>query len=215
VKTGRFISFAALAALALAPALPAQERDRRDRSRDRDRDTQQSSSASTRPAPAGYLDRYAVLEQRNIFARDRSKPQVRTTAPSSTTQPTRRSLEESLILRGIAMEDWGFRAYVEDLNTNGTLKLSPGDALGRARVVMIALDAIALEQDGRQFWIEIGHDLTGKRVDAAPVFAAGTSSASATTSPATLPANVDLNDPSLTHEQRMKLRRQLLDQQGR
>ncbi len=204
--TRRFITFATLAALGLASAdLPAQERDRRRSSRD-DLSTP-TQLPSTQPAAAGYAEWYAILEQRNLFVKDRSRPTTRQTS-SASTQPARRSVEQSLVVRGIAMEDIGYRAYVEDLNTGSTLRLSPGEPLGRGQVSAIALDAIAYERDGKQTWIEIGNDLTGK-------FSTASGSASATLSPTSLPANVDLNDPSLTVEQRMRLRVQLRQQEHR
>ena len=209
----RLITFTALAALATGSAVPAQDRgSSRERGRDRDRDRSgqsEPSSATTRPGPAGYNERYAIVEQHNVFVRDRSRPTSRPVSGSST-QPARRSLEESLVVRGIAMEEYGYRAYVEDLNTGSTLRLSPGDTLGHGRVTAVALDAIAYEHDGRKTWIDIGSDLTGKISLAA---SSSYASSSATTSPTTLPANVNLNDPSLSVEQRMRLRKQLLDQQ--
>ena len=217
----RLMTLAALLALAVTPVLTAQERDRssdrsdrRDRYRDRDRSreaqTQSAEAVMLAPAPPGYTDKYAVLELRNVFLKDRSRPTSRPSS-SSTTQPTHRSPEESLAVRGIAIEDDGFRAYVEDLNNNAMLKVSPGDTLARGHVTAIELDAIAYEHDGKQTWVNIGNDLTGKL---APV-ATSAYGSSATTSPTTLPANIDLNDPSLTAEQRMRLRRQLLEQRGR
>ncbi len=201
------ITFTTLAVLGLASVqLPAQERDRR-RERSRDDQSAQTQQPSTQPAAAGYAERYAILEQRNLFVKDRSKPAPRLFTPAST-QPARRSVEQSLVVRGIAMEDIGYRAYVEDLNTGSTLRLSPGEPLGRGHVSAIALDAIAYERDGNQTWIEIGKDLTGE-------FSTASGSASATTSPTSLPANVDLNDPSLTVEQRMRLRVQLGQQEHR
>jgi hypothetical protein len=205
VNTRHLIRFAVLAALAVASAeLPAQDRERR---RNRDEQSSQDQQPSTRPAAAGYSERYAVLEQRNVFVKDRSRPTTRNTS-SASTQPARRSAEESLVVRGIAMEDVGYRAYVEDLNTGSTLRLSPGDSLGRGHVAAVELDAIAYEHDGKHTWIEIGSDLTGK------FSGASSSAAAASSSPTTLPANVDINDPSLTVEQRMRLRVQLR-QQGR
>jgi hypothetical protein len=213
----RLITLAATAALALASAVPAQERDRERPSdrRDRNGDAQPvgaspSSSSTTRPATASYSDRYAILERNNIFVKDRSRPATRSYS-SSSTATTRRSPEESLVVRGIAMEEFGYRAYVEDLNNSSTTRVSPGDPLGRGRVVAVALDAIQYEHDGRQSWIDIGSDLTGKQSAAVSPY----SSASASTSPTSLPANVDLNDPSLTVEQRMRLRVQLQQQRGR
>ena len=211
MRSSRLITLATLAALGLATIAPAQDRsrDRRDRDRDRDRDGS-SSYATTQPAPSGYNERYAILEQRNVFVRDRSRPTSRPlSSGSSSTQPTRRSVEESLVVRGIAMEEYGYRAYVEDLNTGNTLRLSPGDALGRGQVAAVALDAIAYEHDGKKTWIDIGSDLTGK----ASLASASPYASTATTSPTTLPANINLNDPSLTVEQRMRLRVQLQNQQ--
>ena len=213
MRNNRLITLATLAALGLGTIAPAQDRssrDRRDRDRDRDRDSQ-SAYATTQPAPSGYNERYAILEQRNVFVRDRSRPTSRpVSSGSSSTQPTRRSLEESLVVRGIAMEEYGYRAYVEDLNTGNTLRLSPGDALGRGQVAAVALDAIAYEHDGKKMWIDIGSDLTGK---ASIASVSSPYASAATTSPTTLPANVNLNDPSLTVEQRMRLRVQLQNQQ--
>ena len=211
MRDNRLITLATLAALGFGAIAPAQERSRDRRDRDRDRDGSSSSYATTQPAPSGYNERYAILEQRNVFVRDRSRPTSRpVSSGSSSTQPTRRSIEESLVVRGIAMEEYGYRAYVEDLNTGNTLRLSPGDALGRGHVSAVALDAIAYEHEGTKTWIDIGSDLTGKT---SIVAAASPYAAAATTSPATLPANVNLNDPNLTVEQRMRLRVQLQNQQ--
>jgi hypothetical protein len=107
------------------------------------------------------------------------------------------------------MEEGGYRAYVDDLNNNTTLRVSPGESLGRGRIAAVALDAIAYEHDGKQTWIEIGQDLTGKT---APT---PSPTAVASTGPTSLPANIDINDPSLTTEQRMRLRVQLQNQRGR
>ena len=213
MKSSRLITLVTLAALGFGTLAPAQDRsrDRRDRDRDRDSSSSSSSYATTQPAPSGYNERYAILEQRNVFVRDRSRPTSRPlSSGSSSTQPARRSIEESLVVRGIAMEEYGYRAYVEDLNTGNTLRLSPGDTLGRGHVSAVALDAIAYEHEGKKTWIDVGSDLTGKTSIAV---ASSPYASSAMTSPATLPANVNLNDPSLTVEQRMRLRVQLQNQQ--
>jgi hypothetical protein len=219
VNANRWMMLCLVAALGLTcvTELRAQERERRsyressssrERERERSRETQQAAPTTMAPAPQGYGDRYGVLETRNVFLRDRSRPASRP-SNSSSGPTTRRSVEESLVLRGIAVEDGGIRAYVEDTNAGNTLRVSPGDKLAHGIVAAIEIDAIAYEHDGKEIWIEIGRDLTGKAA-AAPLIAS-----SASTSPTTLPANVDLNDPSLTAEQRMRLRRQLLEQRGR
>lgn len=222
MKTNRLINAALLATLGLASVLPAQQRDRRSERDERNGDAElkqrstgasptglpQSSPQST-TRPATYSGHYAILERNNIFVRDRSRPASRPIA-SSTTRPVRRSPEQSLVVRGIAMEELGYRAYVEDLNTGSTLRVSPGDPLGPGHVRAVALDAIAYEQNGKQTWIDIGSDLTGKQ--SALAAASSLFTPASTTAPATLPANVDLNDPSLTVEQRMRLRVQLRQQ---
>ena len=211
MTTTRLITLAALAALITGSVVAAQDRRERSRDRDRDRNGQSESYATTQPGPTGYNERYAIVEQHNVFVRDRSRPASRpVSSGSSSTQPAKRSIEESLVVRGIAMEEYGYRAYVEDLNTGSTLRLSPGDTLGQGHVTAVALDAIAYEHDGKKTWIEIGSDLTGKTSFAASSLA---SSALASTGPTTLPANVNLNDPNLSTAERMRLRRQLLDAQ--
>lgn len=229
MNTDRLImlSLAAAIGLACVTELRAQERESRssrdssresrssrDTSRDSSRDRREESPASLTTAPQGYTDRYAVLESRNVFLRDRSRPATsRPSNSSNSSSPTtRRSAEESLVLRGIAMEYDGFRAYVEDLNTGNTLRVSPGESLAHGQVTSVAIDAIEYAHDGKYLWVEVGRDFTGKMAAApTPSYASSGSS----TSPTSLPANVNLDDPSLTPEQRMRLRRQLLEQRGR
>jgi hypothetical protein len=217
------ICLAASMGLASVTELSAQERERRSyrdsngssssRDRERSRESQSAAATNLAPAPQGYTDRYAVLETRNVFMRDRSRASTSRPSNSSSGPTTRRSAEEMLVLRGIALEDGGIRAYVEDTSAGSTLRVSPGDKLAHGIVSMVAIDAIEYEHDGKYLWVEIGRDLTGK-VAAAPVIASS-SSTSASSSATTLPANIDLNDPSLSAEQRMRLRRQLLEQRGR
>jgi hypothetical protein len=158
-------------------------------------------------AQHSYADRYGVLEQRNIFLRDRTKPATQraaaAAATSASTQPALRP-EQMLIVRGIVLEDEGFHAYVEDTGTSPAriLRVAPGDNLGPGRVLEIQIDAIAYEQAGQGQWIEVGSDLTGQPTGSQTV---------ATTNPTTGPAdaaalNIDPNDPNLTTEQRMRLR---------
>ena len=158
------LSLAAALGLTLVTELRAQERENRESSRSyrdsssssssrsressRDRDRREESPVHLTTAPKGYTDRYAVIESRNFFLRDRSRPASRPSNSSSSSPTTRRSAEESLVLRGIAMEYDGFRAYVEDLNSGSTLRVSPGESLARGHVMTVAIDAIEYEHDG-------------------------------------------------------------------
>jgi hypothetical protein len=156
-----------------------------------------------------YSEHYGLLEDRNIFVRERStrRPGGRN---SSTTQPAPRPPEEKYVLRGTVLEEDGYRAYVEDTDRFETLRLAPGDKLARGRVAAIMIDAIAYEPSAagsQRAWIEVGSDLTGKASKLAM-----SSSSSPTTAPTTGPvvgdvAGLNPNDPNLTPEQRMKLRR--------
>ena len=177
-----------------------------------------AAAPSTRPAAspsarASYSDRYGILEDRNIFVRERSaRRNIGRDRSASTTQAAPRPPEEKFILTGVVLEDEGYRAYVEDADRSQTLRLAPGDALARGRVAAIMLDAIAYEPTagggGQRIWVEIGSDLTGK-----PSTLLSSSYGSVpTTAPTTGPVIADVsglnpNDPNLTPEQRMKLRR--------
>jgi hypothetical protein len=104
----------------------------------------------------------------------------------------------------VALEKDGTpRAYVEDVDKSQVLKLSVGDAVGRGHVADIAIDAICYERNGEEAWIDAGSDFTGKQVIA---ITSETMSPSGT--PTTGPAEViNPNDPNLTLDQKMKLRR--------
>ena len=176
-----------------------------------------------------YSDRYSILSERNIFLRDRSRGSSNgiggsTTNPSASTQPSRRLPEETLLLTGIVLEDGEYRAYVEDQVNARILRVSQGDAIARGRVVSIELDAIEYEMGGiggsastgsstgdggaeaKRTFVAIGNDLTGRQ----PAFSGGFDAAAMATTSPVMPTGVDglnPNDPNLTMEQRLKLRR--------
>ena len=169
------------------------------------------AAAATAPttSPAGasasprqrYSDRYAVLSDRNIFLRERARP---TTQPRP--EPAKRTPEESFILTGIVAEDEGIRAYFEDIDGQSITKAAIGDSIARGKISAILIDAIEYESSGRKTWVEIGSDLTGK--------SSAVEAVSASDSPTTAPAEgsaaaakVDPNDPNLSMEQRLRLRR--------
>ena len=109
-----------------------------------------AAAPSTRPtgspsARASYSDRYGLLEDRNIFVRERSSRRNGRDRSASTTQAAPRPPEEKFVLTGVVLEDEGYRAYVEDVERMQTLRLAPGDTIARGRVAAIMLDAIAYE----------------------------------------------------------------------
>ena len=161
-----------------------------------------ASFAAETPRRDNYADKYGPLIEHNIFVKERPVKPKPTTQRASNVAP--RTTEESLVLRGVALDNDGtVRAYVEDLDKSQVLKLNEGDPVGRGRIADIQIDAVCYERNGEQIWIDTGADFTGKQV-----IAITSDSVSASGTPSTGPAEViNPNDPNLTIEQKMKLRR--------
>src|SRR2546428_7542362 len=71
-----------------------------------------------------YNDRYAVLSERNIFLRDRSRPPPSEGPTTRATHPP----EQDFVLTGIVYESGGYRAYIEDVVNSNVMRISPGEA---------------------------------------------------------------------------------------
>ena len=171
-----------------------------------------SSTAYAQRSSASYSDRYTVLSERNIFLKDRTQPSTR---PSASTRPSPSDPERTNVLRGIVVEEDGYRAYVENNSIGTVSRLAVGDAIARGKITAIDIDAVAYETPAGTVWIVIGSDLTGQQGAASSGEASIISSTSST--PTTTPAGLEgLNpdDPNLTTEQKLKLRR-LREQKGR
>lgn len=182
---------------------------------------QSPQQPARRPSRETYGERYSILTQRNIFLKDRSRQSSGgpTTSPSAT-QPAHRSPEQTLLLRGIVVEEGEVRAYFEDIVNSRIVRVAEGDTIARGRITRIGLDALEYEpaNGGNAIAIEptfvvVGHDLTGKvsLLDGALAGAGGgaAAAAAATTGPV-MPSGmegINPNDPNLTMEQRLKLRR--------
>jgi hypothetical protein len=162
------------------------------------------SSLHAAQARQSYTEKYGVIETRNVFVKDRAHIVIGATSrPSS--ENSRRSPEESLILTGIVEEGGGFRAYVENLDSSGILRVAVGDSLHKGKVGAIEPDAIAYDPTGGQrIWVEVGSDLTGKPSAALAARAAEEQSNPSVSADL---GNINPNDPNLTIEQKMKLRR--------
>ncbi|HYO09327.1 MAG TPA: hypothetical protein VER17_10180 [Tepidisphaeraceae bacterium] len=176
------------------------------------------SSAPPQNNPRGqrvsYNDRYGIIAERNIFLRDRRAAAAAARGGAgggATSQPTqgRPTGERALVLTGVAVELDGLRAYLEDLERGTVVKVSVGDALARGRVSAIEIDAMQYQNPAGQLtWITVGDDLTGRPSPAMSSDSGGGLALAATAS--TMPSGIDglnPNDPNLTIEQKMKLRR--------
>lgn len=166
-----------------------------------------AGAATTQPS---YRERYSVLSERNIFLKERGRP-VYTPREStrSSSETSRPPMEVSFILTGVILEEGQIRAFVEDTTQGKVLRLAIGDAVARGRVSDIAIDGIEYDVDGRRSWVDIGKTLAG-----------GVVTSFASTLPTTGPAGsstagLNPNDPNLTLEQRMRLRREAEMKRGR
>lgn len=186
-----------------------------------------TAAPATRPTTQPtFRDRYAVIAEKNIFLKDRAP---RSSSRSSTYSSSRPSYtppppEASYVLTGIVLEEGQYRAYVEDTRAAKIIRLSVGDAIARGTVSEIQIDAIAYESSGQTAWVDLGRTLAGLPFvpPMQTVYVpASTGSAGATTGPTMATTNpsdsaappgtvaLDPNDPNLTFEQRLKLRRQM------
>ena len=202
------VACAFILCLATSAIVQAQSRSRRSDSRSDSR-SQSNAPASTRPTTRQtYTDLFASLEEHNIFLRDRRS--YRPNRSGSTTRSSQRSAEELLVVTGIVLEDADYHAYVEDLDSHVVTKLSPGQKIAHGTVGDCDIDAVEYIHDGKSLWLEIGSDFTGKRSFALSVASSSYNTPIATTGPSTIPADLaglNINDPNLTTEQRMRLRR--------
>ena len=213
-----FLLSVAACGLALAASAPTTQQQQ-----------SQQSGRSSSSLRERYSDRYSILTQRNIFLKDRSRGSSRSgsnggsgSTTQASTQPAHRSPEETLLLRGIVMEQGEVRAYFEDIANSRIVRVAMGEPIARGRITSIGLDAVEYETTGtgsgsavgaggaagHRTFVAVGNDLTGK-VSEYDMPSSSAAAAMATTSPV-MPSGIEglnPNDPNLTPEQRMKLRR--------
>ena len=110
-------------------------------------------------------NKYAILETRSIFARDRRVADSALAGRGS-------SSEATLAFRGAAVEDGKFVAFIEDTSRQATQTIHVNDRVGQGRCTAITLDSITYEVNGEPRDIELGYSLAGTPAPA-PVAAAG------------------------------------------
>lgn len=153
-----------------------------------------------------FSERYGVISERNIFLRDRSRRSFGRGEPSSrpASFSAPRQAEQMYVLTGVVLEEGEFRAYFENIDNGSVLRVRVGDSIARGVVSQIGIDAVEYEHGGQFIWVDVGHNLIGAQ--AFPV-SSGSSFADAgsTTQPSSPMPNP--NDPNLSIEEKMKLRR--------
>ena len=120
-------------------------------------------------------DRYRVLSERNIFARDRGRRP--TNRPVSSQPAIAINPDKYLALTGIGQDGREGVAFVEDTRSRKTVRVRTGDPIGQGRLVKITLDYVEYQCKGSTTRIEIGSRLDGSRVSVVPT----------TTAPSTQP----------------------------
>src|SRR3954471_11581255 len=164
-----------------------------------------SAAPSTRQSDR---DRYAVITEQNIFVKDR-RSLHRNDRPSGERPPLtdlqrlKETPEAKFVLTGVVFEDGEYRAFIEDTNASKVLRLSVGEPIARGKITQIDIDTIAYESSGKTTVINVGTTLTGIP------YSAFTATPGATPAPGAAPSAPlpDPNNPNLTIEERMKLRR--------
>ena len=199
------LAAAALGVLAITAVDPAAGQ-----SRDRDNGRSGGPTTSRTTSRENDRERYGVLTENNMFLKDRRSGRRDASTSRPTSPPTEmdriRALPEaSLVLTGVVFEDGDYRAFIEDNKANRVLRLSVGDPIARGKLTMIDIDTVAYEHDGKTTVVNVGTTLAGvpfSALNATPgaTLAPGASAAA----PSPLP---DPNNPNLTLEERMKLRR--------
>lgn len=199
---------AVLAGLCLAAGVWAQ-------SAARDRGPANQDESPRPQKRQSFREQYGVLVERNIFVRDRARIRPRTSGGSSAPSGPRRP-EQSFVLTGITMQEGRHVAFIENMGTGTTERVSPGTSVAAGKIVRVELDYLEYEAGGKRTRVGIGRNLAG---DVATVLApaaapatgpagtqpAGTQPAGAAPAPGGAPLP---GDPNLSIEERMKLRRQ-------
>ena len=184
-----------------------------------------NAGAQTRPseppAPArrsqDFSERYAVLADKNIFVRNRPPTRRGSSGQSAPARP-----EAMHVLTGITLQEGRHVAFIENTGTRSTQRLLPGESVAGGKVIGVTFDELEFEINGQRVKVRVGRNLLGDVATAPPPPAApavaATGSNGAATAPAGAPpsANADAGppppplpgDPSMSPEERLRLRRQ-------
>jgi hypothetical protein len=119
-----------------------------------------ATPADDEPTPAAEgptWERYEILVERNIFSRERGRPDpvVRREQPAAPPP------ERFLLLTGVVKQGEEWTAFLEDARTGSIKKLHVGDPVLGGRVAAITMDSIDYEKDGGVARVAMGGNLEG------------------------------------------------------
>jgi hypothetical protein len=162
--------------------------DRRSSQRDRSSRYRESTTA---PADRGPItgtswDSYAVIEQRNLFVRERPREQP---PPQEREEPA--PVERSIVLRGVAQRDGSYVAFFEDLRDGTTTAVREGSPVARGTIRNVSLSSA--DYVTQQATITVG---VGNNLENVPL---------ASTAPSITPTGA--SSPTSDIEQRLRQRR--------
>jgi len=116
--------------------------------------------AQRQPDDNGFLGKYSVIVERNIFTRDRGKRKEPDSAQEQ--KQAAPAAGKSYILRGITL--WGreYIAFFENSRYGATQMYRIGDPVEDVKIKNITLDHVEVENETQVVTIKIGDDLTGE-----------------------------------------------------
>ncbi|HEX2971938.1 MAG TPA: hypothetical protein VHP11_06375 [Tepidisphaeraceae bacterium] len=116
--------------------------------------------AQDRNADRAFTEKYGLIVQRNIFARNRVQASQR---PSEARNEAPPKPAQYLILTGIVRREDadGYFAFIEDTRAGTTSKVQVGQVLAQGTVIQIDFDSIQYEFEGKPIRVEIGKTLVG------------------------------------------------------
>jgi hypothetical protein len=138
--------------------------------------TAPASEGGTPPrgATVGW-ERYQVLVQRNVFAKDRGRAREEAKA-GATSKP-----EADTVLTGILEKDGELIAFLENRKTKAVQVARKDDPVARGRIGAISLDSIEYLCDGASVRVEVGKSLEGGAAEPARPAATGSGADSGST----------------------------------
>ena len=121
--------------------------------------TQPSSTVESNKTGQDSWEKYQIILQRNIFSRRRGPITQRRTEQARSTFTRNRELY--LVLKGVVQQDVTFIAFIEDTQSNSTLRLVEGDSVAKGIVKNFTLDSIEYQLEGKTITVAVGRDLEG------------------------------------------------------
>lgn len=118
-----------------------------------------SVQAQERSDDRAFMERFGLIVQRNIFARNRTQPQQR---PTTRNEPPPKPAAFHILTGIVRREDGdGYLAFIEDTRNGTTNKVPLGGSIAQGTIKGMDFASIEFEAEGRLVTVEIGKSLMG------------------------------------------------------